>query len=542
MSQGMNTLRILVLIALVNACLSVSNRCLPGDSCFPANIELIKFIETLDGKLHFPHTAEYDRLVVQRETIYTKFPVAIAEVKNVADIQKSILFARKYNLLVSVKTSGHDFIGRSTAHGSLMIYVGSMNSTKVNLSSTRSPAGEITCESGNTWLKVYEEVDKYNRVIIGGSAHTVSMAGYTLGGGHSPMSRMFGMAVDNLLELELVTADGRIVLANDQMTHITYPNGSVTTSTDTDIFWASKGGGGGTYGVATKFTFKLHYAAPQVVQLVCAYPIIRSNGQHIGFPVLQKIFSLIQNLPKEWGGYLIGSGVPAANGNWGNIYVALNHYGSYASATRMYVNELYNFHKEWQTFCFYANRTTFLDYEVTAKDPEYYAGYIMNTLLQNDSFTDSLTTFLVNELEREHTNISSFSFTGTLLGGEMMKVGTHDTSVHPGFRTALMSLSATIGWSPETLDYSGLPERGAKVGEQLSQFGNGQYPNEAGMDVINWKSEFWGTNYKRLLDIKHKWDPDNFLTCRECVGSESNGHLSSHHGSHGGSFGGPVVG
>lgn len=71
------------------------------------------------------------------------------------------------------------------------------------------------------------------------------MAGYTLGGGHSPMSRMFGMAVDNLLELELVTADGRIVVANDQMTHITYPNGSVTTSDDTDIFWASKGGGGG---------------------------------------------------------------------------------------------------------------------------------------------------------------------------------------------------------------------------------------------------------------------------------------------------------
>jgi hypothetical protein len=116
-------------------------------------------METLDGKLHFPMSAEYDRLAVQRETIYTKFPFAIAEVKNVADIQKCILFARKHNLLVSVKTSGHDFIGRSTAHGSLMIYVGSMNATKVNLSSTRNAAGEITLESGNTWINVYNEVN-----------------------------------------------------------------------------------------------------------------------------------------------------------------------------------------------------------------------------------------------------------------------------------------------------------------------------------------------------------------------------------------------
>jgi hypothetical protein len=124
----------------------------------------------------------------------------------------------------------------------------------------------------------------------------------------------------------------------------------------------------------------------------------------------------------------------------------------------------------------------------------------------------------------------------------MMKVGTQATSVHPGFRTALMSLSATIGWSADTLDYSGLPQRGAKVGDMLSQFGNGQYPNEAGMDVTNWQSEFWGSNYNSLRIIKRAWDPDNFFTCRECVGSESNGHSSSHHGSHGGIPGGFVLG
>ncbi|XP_062573616.1 uncharacterized protein LOC134235497 [Saccostrea cucullata] len=525
-----SALKSLTLAVLISACFSMSNRCLPGDeSCFPKNIELIKFLESLEGNLYFPHQPEYDELVVQRETIYTKFPFAIAKVKNTADVQKCVLFARKHNLLVSVKTSGHDFLGRSTAHGSLMIYLGGMNATKINMASTRNPAGEITCESGNTWLKVYEEVDKYNRVVIGGSAHTVSMAGYTLGGGHSPMSRMFGMAVDNLLELELVTANGEIILANDHMTQTTHLNGSVTTSDNTDTFWASKGGGGGTFGIATKFTYKLHHAAPQVVQFVCGYPLIRANGQHIGFTVLQKIFSLIKNLPKEWGGYVIASGVPSDSGKWGNVIVGFNHYGSFASTTRAYMDQLANFHKEWQNFCFYVNRTTFLDYEVTAKDPLFYAGYITNTLLQSDSFDDNLVRFLVNELETEHTNVSSFSFTGTLLGGEMMKVGAHETSVHPGFRTALMSLSASIGWDTGLLDYDGLPQRGAIVGEQLSAFGDGQYPNEAGMDVVHWQQEFWGSNYKRLLDIKHKLDPDNFFTCRECVGSA---HRQSSHLGH----------
>ena len=256
------------------------------------------------------------------------------------------------------------------------------------------------------------------------------MAGYTLGGGHSPMSRMFGMAVDNLLELELVTADGSIVVANDHGTHTTYPNGSTTTSDNTDIFWASKGGGGGTFGVATKFTYKLHLPAPQVVEFVCSYPIIRQDGQDIGLPVFQKIFSMLPNLPKEWGGYLLASGGPQKGGNWGSITLVMNYYGNYVTAARRYMDSLYFFHKEWQSTCFYLNRTTFLDYEITMKDIEYYSGYIMNTLLQSDSFTDDLAKFLLKELKDERTNHSSFSFTGTLLGGRTTHFSKSTTCAH----------------------------------------------------------------------------------------------------------------
>ena len=74
------------------------------------------------------------------------------------DVQKSVRFARKHNLRVTVMSSGHDYNGRSIDHESLLIYLGSMNKTKINLKSDRNKAGEIQCESGNTWLKVYKEV------------------------------------------------------------------------------------------------------------------------------------------------------------------------------------------------------------------------------------------------------------------------------------------------------------------------------------------------------------------------------------------------
>lgn len=261
-------------------------------------------------------------------------------------------------------------------------------------------------------------MDRYNRVIVGGSGHTVSVAGYTLGGGHSPMSRMFGLAVDNLLELQMVTANGHIVVANDHMTQTSFVNGSVSTTDNTDIFWASRGGGGGTYGIVTKFTFRLHFAAPQVVQFLCSYPIRRLDGQNIGFAVLRKIFSILTTLPKEWGGYLLISGVPDKSGNFGRIMLALNHHGVLNSTSRASLDQMMNFHREWQSFCFYKNFSSFFQYDKTAQETPYFSSYSTNTLLQNDSFTNDLITFILHKMETEYSNKSHLGMTGTLLGGE----------------------------------------------------------------------------------------------------------------------------
>ena len=144
------------LLVLTNA--SIPKRCHVDEPCFPDIQEFLHLSAILDGGLIFPNQPEYAQIVNLHNAIRTRFPIAIAAVLSTEDVQKSVRFARKHNLRVTVMSSGHDYNGRSIDHESLLIYLGSMNKTKINLKSDRNKAGEIQCESGNTWLKVYKEV------------------------------------------------------------------------------------------------------------------------------------------------------------------------------------------------------------------------------------------------------------------------------------------------------------------------------------------------------------------------------------------------
>ena len=100
----------------------------------------------------------FSQIVVMYDTRLTRFPYLIAMVESTEDVQRSVLFARGHNMKLSVRGTGHDYIGRSTADMSLQINLSRMRGRKVNLNSTRSDAGEITAEAGNTWVDMYREV------------------------------------------------------------------------------------------------------------------------------------------------------------------------------------------------------------------------------------------------------------------------------------------------------------------------------------------------------------------------------------------------
>ena len=91
-----------------------------------------------------------------------RFPFIVVIVQSAQDVSKSIAFARNHSMKITVKSSGHDYIGRSTADMSLQINVSKMKGRHMNLNSTRHPGGELTAETGNTWIEIYREVKQIN--------------------------------------------------------------------------------------------------------------------------------------------------------------------------------------------------------------------------------------------------------------------------------------------------------------------------------------------------------------------------------------------
>ena len=168
--------------------------------------------------------------------------------KGTADIVAAVNFARDHNLRLVVKGGGHCYQGRSCSADSLLIWTRSMNSITLHDAFVpQGGAGKVmpypaaTVGAGALWVHAYDAVTtKAGRYVQGGGCTTVGVAGLIQNGGFGSFSKMYGLAAAGLLEAEVVTADGRVLTANAY--------------TNADLFWALKGGGGGSFGVLTKLT------------------------------------------------------------------------------------------------------------------------------------------------------------------------------------------------------------------------------------------------------------------------------------------------
>ncbi len=172
--------------------------------------------------------------------------------RNAGDIAAAVNFARDNNLRLVVKGRGHSYLGASNAPDSLMIWTRHMTDIEAHTAFVPqgcqgkvAPQPAVTMGAGTHWMQAYQAVTTQGgRYVQGGGCTTVGVAGLTLGGGFGSYSKRYGTAAASLLEAEVVTADGRVRIAN--------------ACTNPDLFWALKGGGGGTFGVASKLTARTH--------------------------------------------------------------------------------------------------------------------------------------------------------------------------------------------------------------------------------------------------------------------------------------------
>src|SRR5262252_3093275 len=184
---------------------------------------------------------------------WTPAPSAYAvAARNPSHDAAAVNFARNHNLRLVVKGAGHSYLGTSNAPDSLLVWTRAMNKVTLHddfvgqgCRGRFAPVSAVTAESGAVWIDLYNAVTaQAGRYVQGGGCADVGVAGLVQSGGFGSFSKGFGSAAASLLEAEVVTADGAIRLAN--------------ACTNPDLFWAIKGGGGGSWGVVTKVTLRTH--------------------------------------------------------------------------------------------------------------------------------------------------------------------------------------------------------------------------------------------------------------------------------------------
>ncbi|KAF7557179.1 hypothetical protein G7Z17_g865 [Cylindrodendrum hubeiense] len=181
----------------------------------------------------------------------TGYPAYVVNATTPKHVKLGIDFARKHHIRLVVKNTGHDFIGRSIAPGALSLWTHHLNdieyhegSFKLDGCDTIIPGNAVTVGAGAQMYDIYSATDKFNETIVGGGGKSVGIGGYITGGGHSILSPRYGLAADQVLQMELVTPTGKTLTVNENQ-HF-------------DLFWAMRGGGGSTFGVITAVTLKTH--------------------------------------------------------------------------------------------------------------------------------------------------------------------------------------------------------------------------------------------------------------------------------------------
>jgi FAD/FMN-containing dehydrogenase len=471
------------------------------------------------------------------------------------DVAAAVNFARKHNVRIVVKSGGHSYLGTSNAPDSLLIWT-RPNMAAVEILNSFVPQGAagaaepepaVSVGAGAIWMDAYNAVTTgAGRYVQGGGCTTVGVAGLTQGGGFGSFSKGFGTAAANLLEAEVVTADGTVRIVNAFQ--------------DPDLFWALKGGGGGTFGVVTRFTLRTH-ELPEYFGAADATISAASDAAYQAL-VEQMISFYRQSLfNSHW-----GEQIHFGQGN--QIAIAMAFQGlTTAQAERTWA-PFFDWVKarpadytlagqgvgaipaqDWWNAAFYERYAP----EVIVRDPlpgtpkDYYynagnAGEVaafwsayQSTWLSQQLLDPEDQPALVDALVQasQFAQIALHCNKG-LAGGAADAVGwTADTAMNPA---VLDAFALVIAAASQQAVYPGIPghEPDAAQGRQQAAAVTAamapvkalreqpaSYVNETDYFQADWQTAFWGEHYARLLQVKNRYDPGGLFYIHHGVGTDT---------------------
>ena len=465
----------------------------------------------LSGPLIRPGESGY---TTARELFDPRFdslhPAGIAYCRNPHDVVTSLAFVRKYGLPVAARCGGHSYAGWSSTSG-LIVDVTRMAGVSVSGGNPKT----ATVGAGTRLIDFYNGLAAHGRAVPGGSCPTVGISGLTLGGGIGVVGRAYGLTCDNVTSMQIVTADGQIRTASAR--------------TNSDLFWACRGGGGGNFGVVTSFTFTTHPAGSiclfflswpwsQAARVIAAWQSWAPHAPDQLWSNLHLAAAPGGPVPSiQVGGTYLGT-VSEAAAQLEKLYAAV---GSHPSSPFLESTT-------WLHAMLVEAGCASLTVQQCHLPTQTSGGQLARAseYAKSDFFTKPLSSHGIGTLLAGVENLQRVSgapggsggIAFDALGGAVNRVAPGATAfVH---RNALFGAQYTTTW-PVGSASAGVARQHAwqqSFWQSMRPYASGQaYQNYIDPSLANWRQAYYGANYTRLTQVKAAYDPHRLFSFPQAV-------------------------
>jgi FAD/FMN-containing dehydrogenase len=484
---------------------------------------------------------------------WTSQPSAYAvAAESAADVVAAVNFAREHHIRLVVKGGGHSYQGTSQAPDSLLVWTRHMKAIELHdafvaqgCAASQQPQPAVSVAAGAMWIDAYDAVTTQGgRYVQGGGCTTVGVAGLIQSGGFGSFSKNYGTASAGLLEVEIVTADGAVKVAN--------------ACQHADLFWAIKGGGGGSFGVVTRLTLRTR-ELPEDFGAV--FGVIRASSDEAYRALIARAVSFYQGalFNRHWGEQMrvgpgntlelsmVFQGLDQAQAGriWAPFVEWVRSDKSYSFVGDMRIVSLPARHF-WDADFLKQHAAGLIasdDRPGAAAKHFVWAGdraqvgfflhgyrslWLPDTLLHQDRQSD-----LVDALFAASRQWGvALHFNKGLAGAPAEEIAAaKDTAMNPkalqAFALAILGGEGKPAYAglpgpnlPQARDESASIDRAADELARIAPDG-GAYVSESNYFQRDWQSAFWGSNYARLTTVKQAYDPAGLFFIRHGVGSEA---------------------
>jgi FAD/FMN-containing dehydrogenase len=461
----------------------------------PSARQLRELAHEVRGPVVTPASRAYGRDRLLYDTRFDAIrPRAIVYCESVADVQKAVRWARKYGVRIVPRCGGHSYAGYSTVGGGVVVDVSRIAFVRPNANHT------AWIGAGAQLIDVYAKLWNRRVTIPAGSCPTVGISGLVLGGGVGFSGRKFGTTSDNVRQLTIVTADGRVRVCNAHQ--------------NSDLFWACRGGGGGNFGIVTSFVFGTH-------------PVNRVSTFFIEWPwadAARVVRAWQAWAPHAPSGLFSVCGLGASGGGGTpTVNASGMFYGSTAALRRLLgpllnagspstVSVVSRSYMEATMYNAGCSGKTVAQCHLAGRSPHGTLGretfkaksdYLLRPLTPRGIST------LLHWIELRGRSRVGGGLTAILdsYGGAINRVPKAQTAfVH---RNALFSIQYYAGWSGSGATAGNLSFIRRFYAAMRPYVSGYAYQNYIDPDLRNWTHAYYGTNYPRLVAVKRKYDPRN---------------------------------